>query len=290
MDYGGLWADVTSRWLSPTRIALPSIEHISVIDEVLCMSNYLSRFSHSHSSNVHYRFTMFDENSPPILNHIRHLAVLDLMSQVSSLIGGPLAYLVFADNVSNDGPCRKLELDANVAPISDDPSALPVMTLIFDCISGDDAHLSCFQVILDGLGGQLTHVEKMMLLDMDPYMAIDWSRPLARLRNLRDLTLSADDPNPIVELMGSVMAEHRNERTGITKREVYLQALEHLKFSLLGRDEELFELVARSLSRRMGLGSRLPVLTMHMVDDPLQPHDERLLSQVVSSLVSENET
>ncbi|TFY83152.1 hypothetical protein EWM64_g860 [Hericium alpestre] len=228
MDYGGLWTDITSRWPAPLRVVLPSIEHISVIDEAICMSKYLSYFPLS--SHIRYRFTMFDENSPPIANHIRYLAVLYLMSQVSTLIGGPIAYLVFADDImANCKPFRRLELDARIR-IDHNSQAYfcppPLLNLIFDCVSHSDAYLPCFETVLNGLGGQLSHVNMMWLMDMDAYMCIDWSRLLARMRALRKVILSTDYPDPIVELMGSVAAEHCDERTGIMEREVYLPALE----------------------------------------------------------------
>ncbi|TFY81827.1 hypothetical protein EWM64_g2186 [Hericium alpestre] len=230
---------------------------------------------------------MFDEHSLPIENHIRHLAVLYLTSQVSNLIGGPLVHLAFADNLDKNRPFRTLELDAHTAPMPDDAPSFPLLNLMFDCVSHDEAHLSWLQAMLDGLGSQLAHVQELRLWDMDPYMAIDWMRPLGRMCSLRDLLVSADLPDPIVTLLGSVAAERCDERTGITERELYLPALEQLTFLLMYRDEALFDLVAHSLGRRMDSGSRLPVLCMHMVEDSLQPQDERLFSRVVSSLVSE---
>ncbi|TFY81824.1 hypothetical protein EWM64_g2188 [Hericium alpestre] len=290
MDYGGLWTDITSRWPSPTRLALPPVEHIRIIDEALCMSNYLTCFPTSASDRFYYRFTIFDENSPSIANNIRQLAVLDLMSQVSSLIGAPVAYLDFADIIADCRPSHQLDFVASVASPFADSQTIPSLNLILDCIiSRPDAHLRCLETLFDGLGGQLAHVRKLMLFGVDPYMSIDWARPFECMRNLRELVVSADEPDDIIELLGSLTTEHRDERTGVTARELYFPALERITFSGMAREDERLDSVAQSLQKRMDLGSPLPVLVMYMVEDPLQPDDERLLSRVVSSLVSLNQ-
>ncbi|TFY74000.1 hypothetical protein EWM64_g10011 [Hericium alpestre] len=283
MDYAGMWPMFVCMWQSPVHMVFPSIQHIRVIDEALCMSDYVWRYPLSPPAT--HRFTMFDETSAPIANSIRLLSIIYMTSQLSNLLRGPIVYLEFKAN-RGERPFHYLELTAHNAPFPDS-SFKPLLNFNFDCINHGDVNPIWFQMLLFGLSDQLAYVQELTLTNMDAYKPVDLSQLLRSMRSVRKLELLMDEdgPHPIVELLGSVVAERWDERTGTVQRELYLPHLDEFRLGMEDATGNMLELLIQSLGKRKEWGSPLRMLHISASEDyPIEDPEESLLLQLVSSL------